>query len=146
MSEAVDLLLGELAAQPPGDDDADVVDRDAHHRGLAGGEPEDADPADLELTRAAHLLDLAVAGAQALRVGLALGADDDPDWVPLARPGKRRLRWVDDDRHLPAAKPDARVAVIGQFHWLPPVCRLGRTSRFRPTRFERPASSRPGRR
>ena len=74
-----------------------------------------AQVADLEFAGAAHLLDLALVGAEALRIGGSLGADDDAG-RPLGKPGKRRLRRVDDDRHLPATQPDARVSVIGQFH------------------------------
>src|SRR6202140_4519497 len=58
VAEAVDLVPGELAAQAPGRHNPHVIDRDAHHRGLAGGEPEDADAADLELARPADLLEL----------------------------------------------------------------------------------------
>ena len=115
VAEAVDLVLGELAAQAPGRDDANVVHRDAHHRGLAGGEAEDADAADLELAGTADLLDLTVAGAELGGVGGSLGADDDPDGA-LGEAGKGRLRRIDDDGHLPAAKPDAGMAVVRQFH------------------------------
>src|ERR1700683_3079958 len=69
VSETVDLVLGELASQPSGEDDTNVVDRDPHHGRLAGREPEDAHAADLELTRPADLLDLAVTRSQSIGIG-----------------------------------------------------------------------------
>ena len=63
VAEAVDLVLGELAAQASGRHHTHVIDCHAHDRGLAGGQPEDADAADLELARPADLLELTVAGA-----------------------------------------------------------------------------------
>src|ERR1039457_3128640 len=128
MAEAVDLVLGELPAQPAGSDDADVVDRDPHDRGLAGCEPDDAAPADLELTRTADLLELALARTQGGRISDPVGADDDANHS-LGEAAERGLGRVDEHGHLPSAQPDARLAVIRQFHETP-VCRLGCIRRF----------------
>src|SRR5580704_11065476 len=129
VAEAVDLVLGELAPEASRGDDTDVVDRNAHDRRLAGREAENPDPADLELTRSTDLLELTVARTKLRRVGNPFGADDDAAGA-FGEPGESRLRWVDDDGHVPAAKPDAREAVIGQFHESP-VCRLGAIRRSR---------------
>ena len=77
----------------------------------------------------ADLLDLAVARAELGGVGGPLGAHDHPGGA-LGEAGERRLGRIDDDGHLPSAKPDAGMAVIRQFHESP-VCRLGAISRSR---------------
>src|SRR5207253_4579539 len=94
---------------------SNVVDFDTHDIRIARRQTENAHTAHLELSRAAHLLHMAVTLAELVRVGAAFGAHHD---VVSGRrqPRYGRLWRIDEHGGVPTPQSQAGQAVVRDFH------------------------------